>query len=267
MCQLTLREIQLAELEILKEFDRVCRENNLNYSLSCGTLLGAVRHKGFIPWDDDVDVEMPRPDYEKLYSLITEGSITLNNGLELTCDRGANAEYPYLKIVDKNYKVEGICSVDNFLWIDIFPLDGYAKEYKTALKRNNKVQKLRRLLAYNYLTLKNERGVKALAKKLYKVFARTHKPYKLIEKINRISKLQPYEDCDFAGCIYYKTKKIIRRISKNQTETLTELEFEGIRFKAYECYDEYLSALYGDYMQIPKEHEHHGLKCYKDNKI
>ena len=67
---LTLREVQMAELDILLQFDRYCKENNLRYVLYYGTLLGAVRHQGFIPWDDDIDIAMPRPDYERFLELV-----------------------------------------------------------------------------------------------------------------------------------------------------------------------------------------------------
>ncbi|MDO4206943.1 MAG: LicD family protein, partial [Lachnospiraceae bacterium] len=75
MTKLSLAEIQKAELDIMVVFDQVARENNLKYSLCAGTLLGAVRHKGFIPWDDDIDVTMPRPDYEKLLQLNREKTL------------------------------------------------------------------------------------------------------------------------------------------------------------------------------------------------
>ena len=99
MQELTLREIQLAELEILIEFDRICKLHNLKYSLAAGTLLGAIRHKGFIPWDDDIDVCMPRPDYEKFIELFRSSVNTAK--FDMSSDRGAQAPYPFVKMLHK----------------------------------------------------------------------------------------------------------------------------------------------------------------------
>ena len=75
MKKLTLDEIKKTELEILLYFDRICRKNGLKYSMCAGTLLGAVRHQGFIPWDDDIDLSMPRPDYEQLNEMNRRGKL------------------------------------------------------------------------------------------------------------------------------------------------------------------------------------------------
>lgn len=267
MRSLSLREIQLAELDILIEFDKICRKNNLKYSLSSGTLLGAIRHKGFIPWDDDIDVEMPRPDYEKFIELINDKKVDLKAGYELVVDRGNEAKYPWIKILDTSYETKSQILNDGYsgLFIDIFPVDGYSKDISKSLKNHKKVQKLRRLLAYNYLTLNNFSSVKKLGRKLYSLYAKLHKPYKLVEKINKISVSYPYEQAAFAGVVYFKSPKILGSFSKEEIENTIDVEFEGYNFSVYECYDKYLSLIYGDYMKIPEgaDRESHTLQCFK----
>lgn len=98
MKQLTGNEIKQVELEILLEFDAFCRKNHLTYSLCGGTLLGAIRHHGFIPWDDDIDVCMPRPDYEKLIRSFSPN----NNHLEIRSMMMKGFDAPFGKIVNKN---------------------------------------------------------------------------------------------------------------------------------------------------------------------
>ena len=126
MKRLTLAQIKETELEILLVLDRICRENDLKYSMCAGTLLGAVRHQGFIPWDDDIDICMPRPDYMRLIEMNRKGS-ALPPYLKLCCYEDGTLESPYMKIMDlrtyireENYTQRDVRS----LWIDVFPVDG-----------------------------------------------------------------------------------------------------------------------------------------------
>ena len=144
MTKLSLAEIQKAELDIMVVFDRVARENNLKYSLCAGTLLGAVRHKGFIPWDDDIDVTMPRPDYEKLLQLNREKSLWPQS-LELCSFEDGTLNSPYMKLFDRTTKiVEENYSQDDVrsLWIDIFPVDGVPADRKERVRHYRKALKL-----------------------------------------------------------------------------------------------------------------------------
>ena len=126
MQQLSLKEIQMIELKLLLEFDSICSQNSMRYSLGGGSLLGAIRHKGFIPWDDDIDVMMPRPDYERFldycrredtsFRLITYESVSGYNGLS------AKIWDPSTRIVDHVLDL----SFDTGVNIDVFPIDGLA---------------------------------------------------------------------------------------------------------------------------------------------
>lgn len=98
--ELTINEIKNAELSILIAFDEFCKKHNLSYFLSSGTLLGAIRHKGFIPWDDDIDVSMPRPDYEKFYELTKFNPIQKNFVTSIYRKCLNKTYFPFMKIVD-----------------------------------------------------------------------------------------------------------------------------------------------------------------------
>ena len=141
MKRLTLDEMHEALLGILSEFDRVCREHDLKYTLAAGTLLGAIRHKGFIPWDDDVDVYMPRPEYEKFRKLVLEGNV-LSEHFTLSKDRGKGTYYPFLKLMDDRYPIKCPNHIEvPYLFLDIFPVDGMpssAAEREKVYKKERK---------------------------------------------------------------------------------------------------------------------------------
>ena len=136
MKEMTLKEIQKAELELLVKFDALCGENDIKYSLHGGTLLGAVRHKGFIPWDDDVDVMMLRPEYEKFIELckrIKTDFRLVNN------ETDPGFSFAFSKISNENTVLKGIhrLGMKHGLYIDIIPIDYIGKdtEYIKSLKK------------------------------------------------------------------------------------------------------------------------------------
>ena len=144
--QTNLRELQLVELEILKDFIRVCEELNVQYFLDSGTLLGCIRHKAFIPWDDDIDVSMPREDYE---IFIKEGQKLLKDGYFLqnyNTDLEFIANFSKIRNTDTTFIESSIkdLKINHGVYIDIFPLDGY----KPKEKRINSLNEKKRIL-YN----------------------------------------------------------------------------------------------------------------------
>lgn len=124
--QLSIDEIKNCENQILNIFADFCNENNLKYYLAYGTLLGAIRHKGFIPWDDDLDIMMPRPDYQRLLSLLDKGALQSNYSY-LYPDGIQDAPISFLKIYRNNTKLVGLSEDERFpqkVCIDVFPIDG-----------------------------------------------------------------------------------------------------------------------------------------------
>ena len=237
-----IKIIQDKILSILKEFISICEENNLTYYALGGTLLGAVRHKGFIPWDDDIDIGMPREDlsedtlnYKKAFSVIRDDST---------------------KII-MNYSKEELVES---LWIDIFPLDGMPSN---ALKK--KIHSLRYLYARMMVQLSQfnslvnqkkenrpfiEKIIIAFANavNIEKIISFTWAQKKYVQTIKKYSFDEAYAG-NYTGA--YKLKEIV---PSDYFGEPVLLQFEDLKLCCPCKYKEYLTAIYGaDYMQLPPE--------------
>ena len=125
-----LRQLQLIEFELLKEFKSICEANQLTYYISGGTFLGAIRHKGFIPWDDDVDVAMPRKDYERFLKIAPELMKNQSAVMHYTIEK--ESKRPYIRLINRSVQVRNkswqVSKIEP-AWIDVFPLDGMPSSY------------------------------------------------------------------------------------------------------------------------------------------
>ena len=131
---------------MLIDFDEYCEQNELVYYLVGGTLLGAIRHKGFIPWDDDFDVGMPSNDYEKFIQLQRK-----SNTMEVRCVENENSDFPFMKIVNENTYIKKTYASDSetsCLWIDVFPFDGWSDDEEKSKKDLKKIKKWFWILVY-----------------------------------------------------------------------------------------------------------------------
>lgn len=227
-----LRDYQMALLAILKEFDRICTSHNLRYWLSGGTLLGAKRHKGFIPWDDDVDVDMMREDYEKFPSIFNACTTNPNLYCELWRDKNAPATC-ILKIKHRKIKQA---------FVDIFPHDFYYTRArgKDKIKLNKKVRRMRKSLSLSPFRIKDNDELIAKIKHLTNDI--------INEKIEVDERLKPsiHWGLDFPhrwnNWIY----------DYDQIFPLCKIEFEGYMFNCPADIDFMLNNIYGDYMKFPK---------------
>ena len=268
MKELSLKEIQEIELEILVQFDSICQKNDLRYSLGGGTLLGAVRHKGFIPWDDDIDVMMPRPDYEKFlevcksqdlgFCLTTYDTVEGYNGLF------AKIWDPKTIIIDDLMKMNFKLGVN----IDIFPIDGLGDTKQEAIKIFKKTIVERELLNAvvwkRFFRSKTHSLFIEPVRLFFFLLSRLIQPKKLLIKIDEINKSHPIETSTYAGCVCgsYREREIM---NKSAFENYIELEFEGKRFQCVKKYDEYLKKHYGNYMELPpleKQKTHHTYRAF-----
>lgn len=246
---LTDKEVKEVELGILDYLDKVCVENDIQYFLDYGTLLGAIRHKGFIPWDDDIDVCMTRENYIKLCNFFKENE-TSEYRL-LTCDNDIDFPYEIGKLVDSRTKLieTDIHSSENMgIWVDIFPKDNIPKNHK-LLRGVLFVSFVLRILAVY------EKFPHHKSKILYPVwFLSRIFGYRFFLSINqaliRFSgrfKSSKYigNIRDFVSKVYYWEKSFF--------DCTEYVEFEGRLLPAPKRWDEYLRGLYGDYMVLPPE--------------
>ena len=261
-----MNELQSKVLNILKWTDAFCREHNIRYYLVGGSMLGAVRHHGFIPWDDDIDIAVPRRDYERLYSMLSqlEDSVYC---VETYKNRADDYIYPYMKIYDKTTTVIEKTSnrLKRGVFLDVFPIDGmehYGKEQRCHFK------KIR--MSVNFLCSKVccwRRGrrlyknLSLLASKLIPLFGGYQK---ILSKIDLQCQKYDYQTSEYVGILTgrYGEKEIMPQCYYGMP---TEYEFEGLRCFGVEKYDLYLTKLYGDYMKPPPEEErvspHNFLSC------
>lgn len=260
MNYLSPEEIKQSQLKVLDFFVKTCEDNNLRYYLCGGTLLGAIRHKGFIPWDDDIDVFMPRTDYNKLLTLDIEPPF------ELRYFAKGNSLQPFIKIVDNTTMAqEKNSTFPSAIWIDVFAIDGLFSS-NLLNKLHYKIVKFLRFRTYFGL---RPEGLSFRAKVLMKFVKLLHiNP----ERVNRFfcywtevfSQIKSYESSKFIGGINWGYGPH-ERMRKDDLEPITKVEYEGKLYNAPVGYHIYLSNLYGDYMQLPPEEKrkNHNLKAWK----
>lgn len=253
---ISLEEKKSIQLEMLKEIDVFCRKNNIKYSLAFGTLIGAVRHKGFIPWDDDVDIMMPLPDMLRFKELFHSETLKY-------CDVDTEDHYDFAfsRIVhtgtfDKiglRCKGYGVC-IDTYPIVSIPSDKSQQDEYfANALRIQKKRLKIRlwqnRII--RYLPFSSIPGSNSI-----------HKEY----RDSLIKNSQPYGSthCYYAvaGPLKIRNRTMYDRDIFNE---LIDVEFEGIQFCCIKEYDYFLTLMYGDYMTPPPEdqrHPYHGGEYY-----
>ncbi len=273
--KLTIKENQEEALKILVRIAEICSKLRLRYYLAYGTLLGAVRHKGFIPWDDDVDIMMPRDDYKKLIDYFMKNAEALKP-LELFCPSN-NKNYPFYiaRISNNEFELE----VDNEepygmgTFIDIYPLDGVGNDKKGAVKLRRKGK---RLSSYCFLATRNrfEKGTtsskfRLLVKLPAYIYAKIRGKEHFLRELEKLSKKCNYNNSNFVSCVTWGG-------AGNEKDILPEewfgegisLPFEDYSFLVPVKYREILTFFYGDYMQLPPESErigHHFYRTYRKN--
>lgn len=242
---LSLDQVKQKELDILKYVVEVCRQIGCRYYLSYGSLLGAIRHRGFIPWDDDIDISMPRADYNKFLAWVTsagnahERFITLHPGCK-------GYPYHYIKVVDATTRLIDTDLNDfagNGLWIDIFPLDGVRTQAVTRQKKLAKYfNSCRASASFKECPPSNKPWRWKVCKWLGpNFFARL---------VTWCSARLPFDEGEYVAHMPTAMQYCFPRRLFNE---VTEVEFEGLHFVAPKHYDEYLRILYADYMQLPPE--------------
>lgn len=266
MKELSLQEIKQVELDILKVFHSFCVENNIRYFISHGTLLGAIRYKGFIPWDDDLDVLVPREDYERLLTIFRDS----DRYQLISYDKNKEYAFPYAKLCDMSTrKVEG--SYDNGmalgLDIDVFPLDYWNDDLERA--RGEVKHQQRNMFRLSLTKLQKpdsrhpvKRFVKGMVMAVCKLRGSTYYVEKIIQGANKPEQRGSRYMGGKAWNVYGERDILPAEVFAEAIE----LEFEGERFFAPVGYDTFLSSLYGNYMPEPpveKRKTHHSFRAYQ----
>ena len=270
--KLTLREVQIEELNILKEVIKTLDEQKIPYYLYGGTLLGAVRHKGFIPWDDDIDICMLRKDYEKFLNYARKINMKLKENLKITSYELSNGIYPFCKVENTNYEVDEECKLDKYLWIDIFALDALPNNEKKRKKMMKKHYILFHMICLKEMKFKDILNNKSkslkirIAKLILKICTIFISKKYLINK--KISDMKKYNSEDIVYVANLATSNKNNGYFKKSNYKLKEMQFEDIKVNGIEDYDEVLTNQYGNYMEVPPENKRitHSMDVYYINK-
>lgn len=266
---LTIEEIHEGTLIILKKIIEICDKINVNYFIAYGTLIGAVRHQGFIPWDDDLDIIMLRPEYDKFVAYCDAHEKELYPFRLM--NRFNTPGYPFniSRFNDLRYRMEtnGYPDAGMGMFVDIYPFDGCGKKgdnmWKTNLKK--KIYSTLLSLSYNGRFCKSKKGIlKTIIKyPIYKIARLLGMDY-ILNKLERLRLQYSYEESEMIGLITWDYYVI--PIEKQLFLKYMFINFEGINVKAPLNYDYILRKEYGNYMELPpidKRVPHHEYVLYR----
>lgn len=244
-----LKKLHDVELELLTEFDRICKEYNIIYSIDGGTLLGAVRHGGFIPWDDDADVIMNREEYDKFVSVVSD---------ELDKDRfyfqdmvqTEGYRWGYGKLRKKHTEFVRLnqekMPYEQGVFLDVFVCDNVPDKYMMRCICNF-ISFVFRKLFYSEIGKDVSTGIK---KKIYEILNLI--PEKKLKSLYyRYIAFRNRKKTDMVKCLTFPACNKTYGYKRKWYEDTISIKFEGKEFMACREYDEYLTFLYGDYMKIP----------------
>ena len=242
--QIDTRVLQTRLLYMLKQFHKVCVDNELTYFLTYGTMLGAIRHSGFIPWDD-VDIVMPREDYNRFKSNSVH---MLPDNLEIMFyENRNNSPMHYIKLIDNRTTLIEDKYRDYYegVYIDVFPLDG-VPEKKTQIKIKQKKTHMYQSLIVNHCYTDGRKGIR----KLYGQLAKRFDLERLHKKLEKELTQYAYSSSNIVGS-YLGAYGIREFVPKEIMGIPAKYTFEDAEFYGLEDYDSYLRCLYGDYMELP----------------
>lgn len=253
-----LNKLQETELDILCEIDRICIKNHIQYFIMYGTLLGAVRHKGFIPWDDDIDIVMPRKDYNRFLKIVSR---ELQDKYILDFISTNKTYYlPFAKIKNKNTTFEEKNNINyqgcKGIWVDIFPFDGCKINKKTYLFK----LKYRFILLFQAIMLKKTLKIN-VSNNVINIMSKLFSNNFCVKMISFLARGNDKNDFG----LYYGAEGIDRTpiFDNKDIFPLKKIEFCGKKFYGPNNPDKLLTDFYGDYMKLPsveKRVTHNPLK-------
>ena len=270
MKELSLEELKDLQVCMLEDIHQYCTTNNIRYFIGYGTLLGAIRHGGYIPWDDDIDIGMPRPDYD---FFIKNFNGNCDNLRVIAPELNWDFFEPYANVYDTrtvlyedNNPHHG---VEIGVKIDIFPLDGVpddVNEYRTLRKKLYRLNVLRgfkkiSLIEHIKEVLLRRQGVRGLIFRLSNSFI----TYSGVQKrMRKLATQYDWDNSNYVDKITFQNPPETR-LPRSVYENYIDVSFEGHNFKSPSDYDSHLRAIYGDYMELPPIEQRvyqHGFKAY-----
>ena len=267
MKRIELEELKSIQVEILSKVHNFCVKNNIRYSLTAGTLLGAIRHKGYIPWDDDIDIAMPRPDYDRFLNSFNG---VYPDSYVIAPELNWNFYAPYANVCDNRTIVyessNGHRGIDMGIKIDIFPIDGVPSDYPLYMSKLKRIQFINKILWGKRFEMNQSHNLnfttslKILAAKALFSF-RSYASYQ--KELNKIARCCPFEISNYAHTWVFSA--IENRFKREIFEEFVSVQFEGGTYIAIKDYDVWLTALYQDYMELPPIEQrvaHHHFAAY-----
>ncbi|EFE14041.1 LicD family protein [Clostridium sp. M62/1] len=277
MQEMTNQEMQAVELDVLRVLARICEEQHLDYFLIYGTLLGAARHKGFIPWDDDLDIMMKRADYDKLLKYLMDHESELLP-YKLFCKYN-NPEYPFMiaRFCDTRYKYvannEKDCGMGIF--VDIYPLDGAGRTWKEVQRKGNYYRFLSSMCflasrEHFFVAHEEYSSKKSIKQTIVKyplyLIAKTTGVRFWFKRLEALKEKHKYSECDYVGPTTWQSDYKRDVMKKEWVDETVLIEFEGEQFRAPKEYKKILKHKYGNYMEMPpveKRVATHDYKAYR----
>lgn len=267
MKEIGIEELKQLQLQILLSVDEFCKANGIEYSLAAGTLIGAIRHKGYIPWDDDIDICMTRPNYDRFLKSFNGCYENLHvMAPEITTDYYA----PYANVCDMRTVLDeghiGHLGLEVGVKIDIFPIDGVPGDLMKYRKLCNKIYRYNTIMSYKRYKIQQffsfETIIVIIKKIMFSMLSYKH----LQEIIHKIAMENDYNKSEFASLVVFDP--IAFRAPRNIFDTYEDIEFEGHLVRSIKEKDLFMRLRYGNYMKLPPEESRvakHGFTAYWKN--
>lgn len=248
--EISFEESKKLMLEILKDIDAFCRKEHINYSLGEGTLIGAVRHHGMIPWDDDMDVLMLREDYERFLSSYKSSKYIIKK-----YDYGLNSWlHLFIKVIDPRTIIKNNSTGKEpyGLWVSIFPIDNVPDSDECLQKMTKDIRFYSNMfrMRHHFSWSKTKGFIKNIILYMMQVLPKDYWHNKAERVIKSYNHVKTVRRGQFA--IYWHDPWVC---SSSAFDEYVEVDFEGEKFFIIKGYDEYLRCQYGDYMQLPPEEQ------------
>lgn len=245
-------ECRVIQIRILKAIDDICEKKHIGYYIAYGSLLGAIRHKGFIPWDDDIDIIIPRKDYNKFLAVLKSDDKEIPEWMKIVDSETKGYYYPFAKIVDSRTcaKMDDNLT-EHGIWIDVFPIDGLPNNNILGRIHINVCLVLRAIVISMTTDFSSSSlGERRTVKKILYLFAKIIGKKNICTISEKMMQLYSKDESIYVACLFspYGQKEKVKSSVLFDSE---KVEFEGEFFPAPKNWEEFLTRIYGNYMELP----------------